>query len=61
MEAYLWFHVIMGVVGLVIRAGYVSWHEYPRVTETSRGWDVFLLLLGLSVTLWAAWLLFVAR
>ena len=58
MTAFLWVYLGCCAIVLIARAVFLSWGDYPRTTEYSRGRDVFGTILTLGMTLWAAWLLF---
>lgn len=57
MENYILVSFWFGVVGIVIRALFLSFSSYPRHTEISIGVDVVASLIRVGFCVWAGALL----
>lgn len=53
LHSYLEWNFWVGVVGVVVRAAYLSWADYPRKSEQSRASDVISIGLTLWFVVWA--------
>jgi hypothetical protein len=60
MKTFLWYNLFGSIIAMFARMIFLSWKKYPRIVTYSRGEDTVLLVVGMAIGMWCAWLLFVA-
>jgi len=58
ITTFLWFVLIVTVLGAISRAILISISTYPRFQKVTAGYEVILLLVQIGYIVWTALLLF---
>lgn len=61
MRTYIFVSFISGVIAVTARGFWLAYADYPRMSESSRGSDVFFLFVTIGFMAWSAWLLWGAE
>ena len=58
ITTFLWFVLIMTIIGAIARAIMLSISTYPRIQKISAGYEVLTLIVQIGYIVWTALLLF---
>lgn len=56
MKTFLMVYIVLSSIGVILRAIVMAWVPYPRTVKYSTGEDLFILLTGIGMLVWALFL-----